>query len=419
MKSKLVFFTIVLALLVAAPLMAVDYSPSNALYQQTGETFMGTSVRVLSMGGAGLGVRGYSDSFLMNPANLAKSGFKLSMPSITVTAYNPKAILESGAIDDFQEGSQSSMVSGAQKFLGTIQKDYGDVLTTDLSMGLSLGSIALTMQAQERLMTYKTGADMTSSNLIAQVTTAATVGLGFRINLFPDFLSVDLGASAQAVYKAYLQAQTASSIVNMMSDSNADPANTYLNDVPLVAGYALPVTAGVNLNFPLGLTLSAVGRNFNGAYTMTSYGSLNDWAETVLGQKIDASGTGNTSFTGTDFTYDAGWNLSAGATWAPNLGGLIKPIVAVDVVDVMALSGLQGDDLNRALFEQTRLGASVRLLSMVDFRYGLNKGYQSLGVAFDLLVFHIDAAYYILEYGPSIGDKPIDAVSLRFSLFSK
>jgi hypothetical protein len=85
----------------------------------------------------------------------------------------------------------------------------------------------------------------------------------------------------------------------------------------------------------------------------------------------------------------------------------------------MAMSGKTGDNLTRAFFEQTRLGASVRLLSLLDFRYGLNKGYQSIGVGFDLLIFHIDAAYYTQEYGPSIGDKPIDALSLRFSLFSR
>ena len=63
--------------------------------------------------------------------------------------------------------------------------------------------------------------------------------------------------------------------------------------------------------------------------------------------------------------------------------------------------------------------ASVRLLSLLDVRYGINKGYQSIGVGFDLLVFHIDANYYTFEYGASLGDKPIDALSLRFSIGSR
>jgi hypothetical protein len=83
------------------------------------------------------------------------------------------------------------------------------------------------------------------------------------------------------------------------------------------------------------------------------------------------------------------------------------------------MGGLQGDDLKRAFFEQTRLGASVRLLSILDVRGGISQGYKSIGAGLDLLIFHIDAAYSIQEYGASIGDKPIDALSLRFSLLSR
>jgi hypothetical protein len=329
--------------------------------------------------------------------------------------------LESGAIEDFEEGTDESMVSGAQKFLATIQKGYGDVLTTDVSTTLTIGSFGLSLQAQERLMSYKTGADMLSTNLIAQVTTAATAGLGFRIGIVPDKISIDLGVTAQAVYKAYYKAQSASSITDMMADEDADPAVKFINDTPIVAGYALPISAGVNVNFPAGLSLSAAAKNFNGNYTMNTYYSVNDWAEEVLGDRItdDADGSGATNTIEDEWTIETDWRLDAGLTWAPDIGSLIRPIIAVDVVDITSMGGLQGDDLTRAFYEQTRLGASVRLLSILDVRGGISQGYKSIGAGFDLLVFHIDAAYYVQEYGASIGDKPIDALSLRFSLFSR
>nr|WP_321305101.1 hypothetical protein [uncultured Sphaerochaeta sp.] len=423
MKTKITIITMVALFMIAAPLLAVSaYDPeSNVVYAQAAEPFVGTSVRVLGMGGAGLGVKGYHDSFLINPANLTKSGFKFSLPSVTVTAYSPKAILESGAIEEFEEGTDESMVSGAQKFLATIKKGYGDVLTTDVSTTLTIGSFGLSLQAQERLMSYKTGADMLSTNLIAQVTTAATAGLGFRIGLVPDKISIDLGVTAQAVYKAYYKAQSASSITDMMADDNADPAVKFINETPIVAGYALPISAGVNVNLPAGLRLSAAAKNFNGNYTMNTYYSVNDWAEEVLGDRItdDADGSGATNTIEDEWTIESDWRLDAGLTWAPNIGSLIRPVLAVDVVDVMSMSGLQGDDLTRAFYEQTRLGASVRLLSILDVRGGISQGYKSIGAGFDLLIFHIDAAYYVQEYGASIGDKPIDALSLRFSLFSR
>ena len=416
-KFVLIVFTLIL--MVAAPLVAVDYSPETALYKQTGEFFMGTSTRVLGMGGAGLGISGYYDSFMMNPANLGEGGVKVSLPAVTVTVYNPKAILESGMIEDFQEGTDEAMLSGAQKFLNTIKKDYGDVVTTDASVVLTLGSFGLALEAQERLMSYKTSSDMTSTNLIAQVTTAATAGLGFRLDLVPDYLSLDLGVSGKAIYKAYFAAQSASSITDLISDENADPADKFLNKVPLIAGYSFPVNAGVNLNLPLGFTISAVARNFNGTYYMSSYESLNSWSEDVLGKPIKEPVTSSGTFISDTYEFDSGWNLNAGFTWAPKVGSLFKPIIAVDVLDVMAMSGLEGEALKRAFFEQTRLGASLRVLSFLDVRYGLNKGYQSFGVGVDLLIFHIDAAYYQLEYGQDIGDKPIDALSVRFSLLSR
>ncbi|MDD3058362.1 hypothetical protein [Sphaerochaeta sp.] len=393
------------------------YDPATVeRYKAAGEPFQGTSVRVLSMGGAGLGVRGYYDSWLMNPANAAKAGFKFSLPAVTVTAYNPVKILESQMFDKIEDDDPAG---AAAEFLKTITQGYGDILTTDVSMGMSFGSFALSLEAQERLMSFQKTADSSSLNLIAQVTTAATAGFGFRINLAQS-MSIDLGVSAKAVYKAYLKAQSASTLTSAVSDENFDPAVTFLNETPLIAGYALPISAGVNLNLPFGLTVSTVAKNINGNYTMNTYNSVNDWAEEVLGERIagdddDAS----TAPIETDWTIESPWRLDAGLTWKPNIGSLIRPIIAVDVVDVMAMSGKTGDDLTRAFFEQTRLGASVRLLSLLDFRYGLNKGYQSIGVGFDLLIFHIDAAYYTQEYGPSIGDKPIDALSLRFSLFSR
>lgn len=407
--------------MVAAPLLAVSaYDPdSNVVYAQVAEPFVGTSVRAMGMGGAGLGVKGYHDSFLINPANLTKSGFKFTFPSVTVIAYSPKAILESGAIEDFEEGTDDSMISGAQKFLATIKKGYGDVLTTDVSTTLTIGSFGLSLQAQERLMSYKTGADMMSTNLIAQVTTAATAGLGFRIGIVPEKISIDLGLTAQAVYKAYYEAQSASSITDMMAEDDPDIEGTFIGSTPLIAGYALPISAGINVNFPVGLTLSVAAKNFNGNYQMTTYQSINDWSVEVLGNEIGEDTSTDSEFTSEEFEIVSDWRLDAGLTWVPDIGSLVRPVLAVDVVDITSMGGLQGDDLKRAFFEQTRLGASVRLLSILDVRGGISQGYKSIGAGLDLLIFHIDAAYSIQEYGASIGDKPIDALSLRFSLLSR
>jgi hypothetical protein len=399
----------------AAPLFAVDYSPENEVYVQTAEPFIGTNVRMLGMGGAGLAVRGYYDSFLVNPAHISKSGFKFSLPSVTVTAYNAKAVLESGMIEDFTgESEDGDMTSGIEKLLNTIRKGYGDVLTTDLSTSFSIGSFGFSLQAQERLMSFKESYGLDTINLIAQVTTAATAGFGFRIQAIPDVMSIDLGFSAQMVYKAYLEAVSAETLM----DSFDDPG-VLMSGTPLVAGYAIPLSFGVNMNLPAGLTISAAAKNLNGTYTMSTYQSLNDWGQEVLDAEFGEDTSDDSMFTSESITIESDWRLDTGLAWTPDIGSLLRPVVAVDVVDVMQLSGKHGDELTNALLSQTHFGASVRLLGLLDFRYGLNQGYQSIGVGFDLLIFHIDAAYYTLEYGSNINGKPIDALSLRFSLFSR
>lgn len=416
---RTILVTVLMALLVVSSITAESYKPTeNVKYKQVAEPFVGTSVRVQGMGGAGLGVKGYHDSFLFNPANLAGSGFKLSLPAVTVTVYNPKRILEDGIIDKFEDGSDGAMASGALALLNTITKNHGDVLTTDVSTTFTLGGLGLSVQAQERLMTYKT-TGMTGTSLIAQLSAAATLGYGMNINAVPGVLNIDLGVSAQAVYKAYLRGVSGRTILNQLDEDDFDFEKYFLNETPLIAGWALPFSFGMNLNFPYGLSLSAVARNINGNYNMTTYASVDDWAEEVFGSTL-SDNPGHATPKEEEWSMESDWSLDFGFTWAPKfLGNLIQPTIAVDVVDVMKMAGMQGDDLNRAFFEQTRLGASVRLLSLLDVRYGINMGYQSLGVGFDLLVFHIDAAYYTREYGASIGDKPIDALSLRFSLISR
>ena len=417
-KNRLFLLIIALILLVVAPVVASDFDPNNIVpdYKQAGELFMGTSTRVLSMGGSGLGVKGYYDSFLFNPANLAGSGFKLSIPAITMTVYNPKAILESGAIEEFESG-EDGMVGGVTKFLDTIKNGYGDLLTTDASVVLTVGGFGLALEAQERIMTYKTEPGMSKSGLIAQVSTAATLGFGMNFNLFPSVMSMDIGVTGKAVYKTYFKKQTAADTILMVQNSD-NIADKYINDIPLAAGYALPLSAGINFNFPFGLRLSTVGRNFNGKYSMTTFQSMNDWAKDVLGTSL-SDGSSSGPFTPETFEFDDGWKLDAGITWAPNFGSLIKPIIAFDVLDIISLGGLEGEALTKGFFDHTRFGASIRLLSFLDVRYGINSGYQSVGVGLDLLIFHLDAAYYTLVYESALGDKPIDALSLRFSLISR
>ena len=214
MKTKLFIVVLTIMVLVGIPLFAdfdlESFKPTDDNeYKLVTEPFLGTNIRSMGMGGAGLGVRGYHDSFLMNPANLSKSGFTLSLPSVTVTAFNAQKILTSGALDLLLSDDEDQVTDGAVEILKTIKKNYSDVLTTDVSTAFTLGGFGLAIEAQERLMAFREDTFMTA-NMIAQLTAAVTLGFGMRINAVPNILSIDLGLNVQAVYKTYLTALTAS-----------------------------------------------------------------------------------------------------------------------------------------------------------------------------------------------------------------
>ena len=116
----------------------------------------------------------------------------------------------------------------------------------------------------------------------------------------------------------------------------------------------------------------------------------------------------------TPFTYEIPWTLDVGIGWTPDLGSLsalLRPSLAIDLVDFLGY--LENTD---DLWTRINAGAEVRVLNMVDVRAGLNKGYKSVGVGLDLLLVHIDASYYWREYGLAIGDKPIDALTVRVNI---
>lgn len=413
MKKKLVIILMVLVL-VGSHLFA--YTFPNFYYPET--SFRPISARAEGMGGAGIATAAGADAFFMNPANLASGRFSLYLPAVTVTLFNPKAIIDSGMIEEIQNNSDSDSFAATMvnKYMGIITAGRGEVLTTDIATSFTGGGFGLGLQVQEQLHTYSSDGQMASDKVIAEINAAATLGLGFRLNFIPEILSVDVGASARFTYKAYSDAIGATQIIALMDSE--DPAQRFMTERPIAAGWAVPIDVGVNVNLPIGLRVSAVAKDLNGTYTMNRYAESGTWVN-EMAEIVGAEGpyTGaSTDPTTTEYTVP--WTLDMGLGWVPNLGSfgkILRPSLSFDLVDVMKLAEEMETDED-AYLNHLKMGAELKLLSMIDVRAGLNKGYYSVGLGFDLLVIHVDAAYYWREYGVEIGDKPIDALTVRFNL---
>jgi len=73
-----------------------------------------------------------------------------------------------------------------------------------------------------------------------------------------------------------------------------------------------------------------------------------------------------------------------------------------------------GDDLALAgIFYHLRFGSELRVMNSFDFRVGLNQGYLSFGFGFDFQILRFDLTYATHEYGSSLGDKPLDSLTIR------
>lgn len=427
-NTKKILVALMIFSVMTASLFAVTPTPvgpgvndPDNYYSAVGSAFSPVSSRAMGMGSAGIAVAGRSDSFFMNPAALASRRFQLSLPSVGVTVYNPQKILASGLIDDLQAAGsdQNKYMDAAQKYLGIISgKGFNEVLTTDLALSLTAGGFGLGVQAQEKIHSYSKEGKTASTQLLAEVNAAATVGFGFRINIVKDKFSIDLGVAARFNYRAYNTAVGADDVLQkFLGSSNSSSAmDTFLKETPLMAGWAVPIDAGININMPIGFTVSVVARNMNGTFHMNAYPGISNWTNELFKKPLTSDGKVGEGDK-VAFEIKTPWSLDLGLGWAPTfgkVGNFIKPTLAVDLVDIVGLA--KGKFNTEKLLTHLNMGAELRLLSFLDVRAGLNQGYISVGAGVDLWVLRVEAAYYRQEFGVQLGDKPIDALTVRVNI---
>lgn len=416
MKKHLLM--VMLVLLVATMTVSAEIYPE---FFNPNISIRPISARAEAMGGAGLATAIGNDAFFFNPANLGERRFSINLPSVTLSAFNPKGIIDSTLLQDIHaEGEWDDIAIDAfNTYLDLVEAGLGEVLTTDVATSYTMGNFGLGIQFQQQLHTTSADGEPGSDAFIAEINLAGSLGFGFRIDFIPDMLSLDIGATARMAYKAYTSQISSQQVIDLIgADSN--PFDDILTNEQLAAGWAFPIDAGVNLNLPLGFRISAVARNLSCEYAMYDYSELGVGLNNILrfaGVEPVYEDIG-TEATRTGFTYEVPLTLDLGLGWAPQRGALarrFKPIIAVDLVDF--LSVLESEVVTAEdLVNRVQAGLEFELLSMVDVRAGVSSNYRSFGIGIDLILVHIDASYYWKDFGDALGDKPVDAFTLRVNL---
>lgn len=380
------------------------------------------SSRAEAMGGAGLATAIGNDAFFFNPANLGARRFSINLPTVTLSIFNPKGIVESTLLDDVQvsgDWTDDLTIDAINTYLDLLEAGRGEVLTTDVATSYTIGNLGLGLHAQQQLHTTSTDGDPVSHSFIAEINLAASLGLGYRIEIVPDMISLDLGATARIAYKAYTSQISSQQVISMVgADSN--PFGDILTNENLASGWAFPIDVGANLNLPLGFKISAVARNLGCEYAMNDYSELGVGLNNILRffGAVPVYEDTDEEATRTGFTHEVPWTLDLGLGWEPRSGALarrFKPAFAVDLVDFLGILE-SGVTTVEDLTNRVQAGVELQLLSMVDVRAGISKNYRSFGVGIDLILVHVDVSYYWKDFGGESGEKPIDALTLRVNL---
>lgn len=429
LKKILVIFTIVLSS--CAMLFAADsqYNPATGgTYSALNAPFTKTSARLSAMGGAGTAVFSNQDALYINPASLGEKGLVFNVPNVAFTLYNFDAL----GIDDFdQVSSLDAIIDTVGGVLGTLSSPgRNKLLTVDTGAGFKAGRFAFAIDAQVTLNTYNEGGgffgpqsdpgdisqqpdntqETNGLNAIPQVDVAATAGFGLRF--FRDSsVNFDIGLSASLRMRAFMKAVNANDLLDSLSDESF---STKFGSDDIIIGWALPITAAVNVNFPFGFTVANVVSNIhlvNGGYNYKITGGYDEIKDDIMGTITD-------TFKGSeDFVAksDPIWTLGFG--WSPDFGGwnwIVRPTVAVDVVDV---AGLVDDFNTEGILSRLRVGAELDFFKTFEIRAGLNAGYMSAGIGVNLFnVIHLEASYYWNEFGDRLGQKDVDALTIRMNI---
>lgn len=411
--------TIILVLVTGLCMLTAAAEPVLTYSGSSDSAFSSTSVRTSAIGGSGIAASSRMDSFFQNPAALAEKRFGMSLPSLAVTLYNVKDLLsdptDAQIIADAMKGqiTEESGVQLAQDMLENLGSGTNELLTTDVGLGFSAGNIGFGLQVQEKLHTVADGSsNVANVNLIPEVNVGATLALGFRV-IDTDAINLDIGASGQFIYKAYTKKINGSDVLAMVQDTS-QVANTLLWNTPTMAGWAIPINAGVTVGFfGNSLRISAVANDINSVYHMKSFTSAGDAVNSIK-EVIDVP-EGHTANESTDFEIKNDMTLTLGMAWVPQVA-ILHPVITADLVDMMDLmTGKEEFEWSKLLLH-INAGAEINLLKCIILRAGVNRGYLGVGAGLVLPGVGIEASYAWQEFGVEMGDKPVDALTIRVNI---
>lgn len=420
--KKFLLVSLVAVLGLSLAFAAAEPKLDGPEYDGAMEAFLPTNPRNLATGGCGAAAPGRMDSLFFNPAALAAKRFGMSLPSVGITINNLQKLFsnekDAEALANLVSGASTDqdMIQIAQDLITNLGSGKNELLALDASVGTNLPYFGFGAHVQAKINSWAKGsANLANISLIPEINVAAELGFAFPI-IKTDAINLDLGASAMLVYKAYMKALAASTILPMVQGTgDTDIAAMLLWNTPVMGGFAVPVNVGLNLGFFSNtLRVGVVASGINSVYKMKSFTGAGDLVNSIMADTL-VPPEGREPNEPVEFEIKHDMDLTIGLAYAPKLK-ILHPVIEANLVDMIDLfTGKEEFEWDKLLLH-LNAGAELNLLNFIAVRAGVNRGYLGIGVGLMLPVIGVEASYAWREFGPSIGDKPVDTFTVRINI---
>ena len=362
------------------------------------------SPRVVGMGGAGMALSGTMESRLMNPAN--NSGFfGLSLPYASFTVYNLKNNIDYMK-EIYEENGSISLFDAEFSLLNTVPGGERNFMSVDVGAGVNIKHLSFFSFMNADIFTFGPG-DI-SSTFGVDLDYGFNTALSYQYD-WDEGYSLSVGLGFSGLFKnitaddGHLNGVGVGFVSNIFEEYQNNPTDisTALFDallaIPISVGEAYPVSIGTRVDFPYGFSLALALNNINGNFRMR-----------VL--DLEGNDTGKSYEISTPMSLDLGfgWHLDAGRLWYH----LFEPTLAFDIVDIIGMFE-EGVFEKGVLVDHLKMGVELNLLTVLNARAGLDRGYFTFGIGVDIYALTVDISYGVRPYGPSREGRYLDYVKLR------
>jgi hypothetical protein len=237
----------------------------------------------------------------------------------------------------------------------------------------------------------------------------ATLGFvgGLSVPITLDWMTLHVGGDIRPMVRIHNQVtsdQAIKMITAMIAGGDIFSALTSSNAL-----------YGIGVGFDIGAILDMGGLSV-GLSIRDLLGTTFFYSQAPFGTVLESLGQTQTLPDGTapSESYAIPMNVSAGAAYNPDLGGLeffVDPTVHIGLNDVI---GVIQD--GRSPWALLHIGAEAKVLSVLTVQAGLNQGYLTAGAGLHLLFLDLNMAIFTRELGTYLMDKPSSGASLEVAI---